>query len=94
MKGCLHHRYQDPRKTGGPEPFSGRDTRGPDPQWEPVQRTYRVPRWAYRALQTAAERAGSSEAAICRAWIMDAAEQWLAANNLPLPSPPSSSSSF
>ena len=87
MRGALHHRYQSSTKTGGVERFDAADTRGPDPAWEPVQRTFRVPRWVFRAMQKAAEQAGEPDSAIGRAWLMDAAEQWLTAHNLPIPTP-------
>lgn len=49
-------------------------------EWEAVQTVGRVPRWVLTALKRAAEQAGEPNAAVMRAWLMDAAEQWLRAH--------------
>lgn len=82
-------RYQRAvKEEKGPRYSATARTYHDNPEWDVVQRTCRMPRWVLRTLQRQAEEAGEPEAAVIRAWLMDAAEAWLSAHGLAVPDPP------
>jgi hypothetical protein len=66
------HRHQEPQRALGIRRVVERD---PKQEW--VQKSFRIPRWVSDAILQCAEIHHQSESAVIRAWLMDAATEWL-----------------
>jgi hypothetical protein len=70
-----HRQKQPPRPQSIRNP--AKDERDPDQAM--IQRCFRLPRWASVVVSRCAEEMGQSDAAVMRAWLMDAASEWIKA---------------
>jgi hypothetical protein len=78
MRPTATSRYQRPHQQP-PRPQSIRDPEKPTSSYEQeqIQRCFRLPRWASVVVSRCAEDLGQSDSAVMRAWVMDAASEWL-----------------